>query len=99
MKLNDINVSETITLPYEVKAADKEKIRVFLKLKRGFFITALLSDRTEAAYEMINGINRAVIVFQTTVQNTNPVIHSSIPLIYTAFLKEHVKPSSILKIT
>lgn len=86
-----ITIAETSTLPYAVRISDKAEIRVFLKLKAGFYLATLEKERLENVYEKLRtvypGIEKAKNVFKTTLQNANPVIHPAVSLLNTALIE------------
>ncbi|MBU5256193.1 NAD/NADP-dependent octopine/nopaline dehydrogenase family protein [Tissierella praeacuta] len=87
----DYFIAETSTLPYAVRISEPASINVFLKLKDGVFIAALPSKNTSRVYELVKEVYPALIpaknVFQTTLQNANPVIHPSVTLLNAALIE------------
>jgi len=83
-----ILVAETSTLPYAVRLVGPAKIRVFLKLKSGLFVTAVPASQTPSFTQTLSttypGIMPAKNVLQTTLQNGNPVIHPAVSLLNAA---------------
>lgn len=81
-------VAETSTLPYAVRITSPGVIEVFHKLERGIFLAALPWRATatfvELLHEVYPGIEPAASVWQTTLQNGNPVIHPAVTLLNTA---------------
>jgi opine dehydrogenase len=66
-------------------------VRVFLKLRAGLFVAELPSSGTDQLYEMLRGVYPAVekaeSVFQTTLQNGNPVIHPAVTLLNAGLIE------------
>ncbi|HEY6887762.1 MAG TPA: NAD/NADP octopine/nopaline dehydrogenase family protein [Solirubrobacter sp.] len=84
-------VGETSTLPYAVRITDPGVINVFLKLKTGVYLAALPRAGTDRLYELVKdvwpAVEKAESVFQTTLQNGNPVIHPAVTLLNAALLE------------
>lgn len=78
-------IAETSTLPYAVRVTEPGKIRVFLELRGGVYLAALPSKYTKDVYKLAKDVfpmlELAKNVFQTTLQNGNPVIHPAIVLL------------------
>ncbi|WP_366924297.1 NAD/NADP octopine/nopaline dehydrogenase family protein [Metallumcola ferriviriculae] len=78
-------IAETSTLPYAVRVTEPGKIRIFLELKGGVYLAALPSKNTEDVYKLAKDVfpmlEPAKNVFQTTLQNGNPVIHPAVVLL------------------
>ena len=87
----EVRVSETSTLPYAVRLAEPGRIRVFLKLKGGFFAATLPARRTMHTLRLLRevypGLEPGTNVLQTTLQNANPVIHPVVTLLNVALLE------------
>jgi opine dehydrogenase len=83
-----VTVAETSTLPYAVRILEPGRIRVFLKLKGGLYLAALPAKDTSRVIEQIAGIypcmTAAENIWQTTLQNANPVIHPAVTMLNTA---------------
>ena len=80
-----ITVGETSTLPYAVRIVAPGKINVFHKLDGGIYVAGLPRSGTQRLLSMIQdvypGTEAADSVFQTTLQNGNPVIHPAVTLL------------------
>jgi opine dehydrogenase len=91
IRSEDILVAETSTLPYAVRLVEPSRIKVFLKLKGGFFLAALPAGTTQAALgvarEVCPGLEAARNVLQTSLQNANPVIHPAVTLLNAALIE------------
>ncbi len=81
-------VSETSTLPYAVRLLGPAQMHVFLKLKGGLWLAAVDPDQTDRVQQLLHevypGIEPSPSVWQTSLQNANPVIHPSISLLNAA---------------
>lgn len=81
-------VAETSTLPYAVRLLGPATIHVYLKLKGGLWVAAIDGDETERVHQILHevypGIESVGSVWQTSLQNANPVIHPSITLLNAA---------------
>ena len=84
-------VGETSTLPYAVRVTEPGVVNVFLKLTTGVYLAALPRAATERLYELVREVWPAVEmaegVFQTTLQNGNPVIHPAVTLLNAGLLE------------
>ena len=86
-----ITVGETSTLPYAVRIAAPGRINVFHKLRGGVYVAGLPRSGTDRLLSMIQdvypGTEAADSVFQTTLQNGNPVIHPAVTLLNAALIE------------
>ncbi|MFT3874589.1 MAG: NAD/NADP octopine/nopaline dehydrogenase family protein [Nocardioides sp.] len=86
-----ILVGETSTLPYAVRVTQPGTVRVFLKLRAGLYLAGLPRSGTDRLYEMLHGVYPAVekaeSVFQTTLQNGNPVIHPAVTILNAGLIE------------
>jgi opine dehydrogenase len=84
-------VSETSTLPYAVRLIGPGQIRVFLKVKKGLFLSAVPAKNTgqvlETIIDVYPAMEAAKNIIQTSLQNANPVIHPSITLLNVALIE------------
>src|SRR5688500_1738465 len=75
-------VGETSTLPYAVRVTEPGVVNVFLKLTTGVYLAGLPRSGTERLHELVRevwpAVEKAESVFQTTLQNGNPVIHPAV---------------------
>lgn len=87
----DYIIAETSTLPYAVRVIGPGSINVFLKLKGGLYISALPNKHTNKVYNLLEevypALNKAKNIFQTTLQNANPVIHPAVTLLNAALIE------------
>jgi opine dehydrogenase len=86
-----IVVGETHTLPYAVRVTEPGVINVFLKLKTGVYLAGVPREGTERLYGLVRdvwpAVEQAASVFQTTLQNGNPIIHPAVTLLNAALLE------------
>jgi opine dehydrogenase len=86
-----ITVGETSTLPYAVRIIAPGRINVFHKLRGGVFVAGLPRSGTARLLSMIQdvypGTEAADSVFQTTLQNGNPVIHPAVTLLNAGLIE------------
>jgi opine dehydrogenase len=86
-----IVVGESSTLPYAVRITGPATINVFLKLATGVYVAGLPRSGTERLYELLQdvwpAVEKAESVFQTTLQNGNPVIHPAVTLLNAGLLE------------
>ena len=84
-------VGETSTLPYAVRVTEPGAINVFLKLTTGVYLAALPRAGTDRLYDLVKdvwpAVEKADSVFQTTLQNGNPVIHPAVTLLNAGLLE------------
>lgn len=84
-------VSETSTLPYAVRLTGEAHIAVFNRLKGGYFVAAVPSAQTHQVYDVLRTVHREIStadsVLQTTLQNSNPIIHPSVTLCNAALIE------------
>jgi opine dehydrogenase len=84
-------VGETSTLPYAVRVTDPGVVNVFLKLTTGVYLAGLPRAGTQRLYDLVRdvwpAVERAESVFQTTLQNGNPVIHPAVTLLNAGLLE------------
>jgi opine dehydrogenase len=86
-----ILVAETSTLPYAVRLLEPGNIRMYHKLKGGFFLAAVPAKNTREVLEQVRDVyptmRAAKNILQTSLQNANPVIHPTITLMNVAFIE------------
>jgi opine dehydrogenase len=84
-------VGETSTLPYAVRVTAPGVINVFLKLTAGVYLAGLPRAATDRLHDLISdvwpAVEKADSVFQTTLQNGNPVIHPAVTLLNAGLLE------------
>ena len=86
-----ILVGETSTLPYAVRISGPAAVNVFLKLTTGVYLAALPRAGTDRLLDLVKdvwpAVEKADSVFQTTLQNGNPVIHPAVTLLNAGLLE------------
>jgi opine dehydrogenase len=84
-------VGETSTLPYAVRVTEPGVVNVFLKLATGVYVAGLPRAGTDQLHGLIKdvwpAVEKADSVFQTTLQNGNPVIHPAVTLLNAGLLE------------
>ena len=84
-------VGETSTLPYAVRVTEPGVVNVFLKLTTGVYLAGLPRAGTDRLYDLVSdvwpAVEKAESVFQTTLQNGNPVIHPAVTLLNAGLLE------------
>jgi opine dehydrogenase len=80
-----IVVGETSTLPYAARASMHGSVRIFHRFDTGFWAAAAPRANTPRLLEVLRQVYRhteeAAGIFQTTLQNGNPVIHPAVTLL------------------
>ena len=84
-------VGETSTLPYAARASMHGSVRIFHRLDAGFSAAAAPRNNTPRVLEILRQVYRntdeAAGIFQTTLQNGNPVIHPAVTLLNAALIE------------
>ena len=84
-------VGETSTLPYAVRVTEPGVVNVFHKLTSGVYLAALPRSGTDRLSALVRdvwpAVEPAASVFQTTLQNGNPVIHPAVTLLNAGLLE------------
>ncbi len=79
-----VRVAETSTLPYAVRITGPAHITVYNRLKGGYYVAALPHTLTDRVFDVLKPvfpeIQKAESVLQTTLQNSNPIIHPAVTL-------------------
>lgn len=87
----DVVVAETSTLPYAVRLVEPGRMHVFLKVTGGLFVSGVPACTTYQVIENIRAMHPMIApaknVFQTSLQNGNPVIHPAITVLNTALIE------------
>lgn len=87
----DYVVGETSTLPYAVRVTAPGVVNVFHKLNSGVYLAGLPRAGTDRLYALVRdvwpAVEQAESVFQTTLQNGNPVIHPAVTLLNAGLLE------------
>jgi opine dehydrogenase len=86
-----IVVGENSTLPYAARADGEGNLQVFHKFDRGLFAAAVPRSGNSQLLATLRGvypsISEAATVFQTSLQNGNPVIHPAVTLMNAGLLE------------
>lgn len=84
-------VGETSTLPYAVRITGPATITVYLKLQAGLSVAAVPASGTARLRQLLSAvypdITAAGSVFDTTLQNGNPVIHPAVTIANAALIQ------------
>lgn len=82
---SSIVVAETSTLPYACRITQPGHVHVYLKLEGGLYFSTLPSNAIDRVYKIFSTVypctEKAKNVFQTVLQNGNPVIHPAVTLL------------------
>jgi opine dehydrogenase len=103
-----ILVGETATLPYAVRATDEGGVHIYHRFDSGLFAAAAPRTGTQRLLDSLRQVwpdtEEAATVFQTSLQNGNPVIHPAVTILNAAlidrthgdfkFYEEGVTPAS-----
>jgi opine dehydrogenase len=93
LALHDGNVvvGETSTLPYAARADGEGTVHVFHRFDAGLFAAAVPRSGNAQLLEVLRQVypstSEAATVFQTSLQNGNPVIHPAVTLMNAALLE------------
>jgi opine dehydrogenase len=84
-------VGETSTLPYASRASMEASVRIFHRFDAGLFAAAAPRSGTPRVLEVLREVypaaEEASGIFQTTLQNGNPVIHPAVTLLNAALIE------------
>ena len=84
LKIDDdsVIVSDTSTLPYAVRILPNGHVSIFNRLKGAYKLATLPSSKNDMVYDLLkpvhDGLEKAKNVFETCLQNSNPVLHPCI---------------------
>ncbi|MBR2377221.1 MAG: NAD/NADP octopine/nopaline dehydrogenase family protein [Clostridia bacterium] len=85
---NSVIVSDTSTLPYAVRIIADGKIAVYNRLPGGCLLATLPASKNDAVYDIIKPVHpcieKAKNIFQTCLQNANPMFHPCITTLNAA---------------
>lgn len=86
-----ITVAELSTLPYATRVTGPAEVHVFHKLTGALFVAALGQERTQEVRDLLAQVwpetEAASSVWQTALQNGNPVIHPAVTLLNAALIE------------
>jgi len=87
----NVVIAETSTLPYASRNTEPGHVKIFLKLIGGLFLAAIPHHETDRVLKLFQhvypGTEAAKNLFQTMLQNGNPVIHPSVTLLNAALIE------------
>ncbi len=87
----EITVAELSTLPYATRVTAPATVRVFHKLLGALWVAALGQERTYAVCQALRDVWPEVVpaasVWQTALQNGNPVIHPAVTILNAALIE------------
>lgn len=86
-----IVVGETSTLPYAARASLQASVRIFHRFDSGLLAAAAPRSNTPRLLEVLRQVypdtEEAAGIFQTSLQNGNPVIHPAVTLLNAALIE------------
>lgn len=86
-----ITIAETNTLPYAVRIIEPSKIEVFNRLPAAYSIATMPREKGDEVYEVVKGIfegiEKAESILQTTLSNSNPIIHPVVSLLNAGLIE------------
>lgn len=78
----DVVIAETSTLPYAVRVTGPAHLTVYNRLKGGYYVAALPREATDDVFEVLRSVHAEIqparSIWQTTLQNSNPIIHPAV---------------------
>jgi opine dehydrogenase len=84
-------IAETSTLPYAARNTKPGSVKVYLKLIGGLYLAAIPHSETERVLKLFQQVypytEAAKNLFQTMLQNGNPVIHPAVTLLNAALIE------------
>jgi opine dehydrogenase len=88
---SSVIVGETSTLPYAARADGEGNVHVFHRFDAGLFAAAVPRSGTAQLLAVLRQVypstGEATTVFQTSLQNGNPVIHPAVTLMNAVLLE------------
>ena len=90
LKVEDhsVTVADTSTLPYAVRIIGDAKIAVYNRLGGGVLLATLPSSKNDMVYDLLKPVHECVEkaknIFQTCLQNANPMLHPCITTLNAA---------------
>ena len=85
---HSVIVADTATLPYAVRIIADGRIAVYNRLGGGVLLATLPSDRNDMVYDLLKPVHKCVEkaknIFQTCLQNANPMLHPCITTLNAA---------------
>jgi opine dehydrogenase len=87
----NVVIAETSTLPYASRNTEPGYVKVYLKLIGGLYLAAIPHSETERVLKLFQQVyphtEAAQNLFQTMLQNANPVIHPSVTLLNAGLIE------------
>lgn len=87
----NVVIAETSTLPYAARNMKPGTVKVYLKLKGGLLLAAIPGNETNRALELFQQVYPHTAagknLFQTMLQNANPMIHPTVTLLNAALIE------------
>lgn len=84
-------VAETSTLPYAVRVTGDAHLTVYNRLKGGYYVAALPASATPEVFALLQSVHAEIAqadsIWQTTLQNSNPIIHPAVSLCNAALIE------------
>lgn len=84
-------VAETSTLPYAVRVTGPAHLTVYNRLKGGYYVAALPGSATAEVFELLRSVHAEIqpaqSIWQTTLQNSNPIIHPAVTMANAALIE------------
>ena len=85
---HSVTVADTSTLPYAVRIIGDAKIAVYNRLGGGVLLATLPSSKNDMVYDLLKPVHECVEkaknIFQTCLQNANPMLHPCITTLNAA---------------
>lgn len=90
-KALNVCIGETSTLPYASRVTSPGTVKIFLKLKGGLYLSTIPNNEVDEALNVFRLVyphtEKAKNVFQTMLQNSNPVIHPAVTLMNAGLIE------------
>jgi opine dehydrogenase len=90
-KAKNVVIAETSTLPYASRSTEPGYVKVYLKLIGGLYLATIPHSETERVLKLFQEVyphtEAAKNLFQTMLQNGNPVIHPAVTLLNAALIE------------
>ena len=84
-------VAETSTLPYAVRVTGPAHLTVYNRLKGGYYVAALPRTATGGVFDLLRSVHAEIqpaeSIWQTTLQNSNPIIHPAVTVANAALIE------------
>ncbi|MBN1266024.1 MAG: NAD/NADP octopine/nopaline dehydrogenase family protein [Anaerolineales bacterium] len=84
-------IAETTTLPYASRNTEPGRVKIYLKLRGGLYLAAIPHSETERVLKLFQQVypdtEAAENLFQTMLQNGNPVIHPAVTILNAGLIE------------